>query len=290
MSNSPTNVNIAIIGAQKAGTTSLKEYLGMHESIITHATEEFAYFADEKEYALGLDKIFQEYGISSIETAQTLIKNVSILGNDEALKKLQFHNPSCKIIVSLRNPIERAYSSYTMEASNGWMTRPFDDIIDVINNRLTDDIMYQLFLRPGLYDQHITELFNHFKPEQVCFVSFNDIKTRPNDTISEIFSWLGLPQANTMQLTQVHNQTTQPRSTRVAAYLLGLRNNNGPLKRFAKLILPRKIYRTIGGSLIRVNQGNKRYEPMSSEAHSALEVFYNKSIQITKEITDIDLC
>lgn len=46
-------IDIFIIGAQKAGTTSLKNYLGEHPQINTHTTKEFSYFYDDEEYNAG---------------------------------------------------------------------------------------------------------------------------------------------------------------------------------------------------------------------------------------------
>jgi len=52
-------IDLMIIGAQKAGTTSLKNYLGEHPEICTHERIEFMFFVNEQEYKQGYKKIFK---------------------------------------------------------------------------------------------------------------------------------------------------------------------------------------------------------------------------------------
>ena len=115
-------VDLAIIGAQKAGTTSLKEYLSQHPSIQTHPQIEFSFFRDEELYLKGYAAAEKKYLTlnPNATNKKTLIKNVGIYSSTDALERLYKHNPECKIIFIVRNPITRAYSSYNMERFNGW--------------------------------------------------------------------------------------------------------------------------------------------------------------------------
>ena len=55
VSHNTDNIDIMIIGAQKAGTTSLKNYLGEHPELQTHPQKEFGYVWDDKEFNQGFE-------------------------------------------------------------------------------------------------------------------------------------------------------------------------------------------------------------------------------------------
>ena len=95
----PRKIDIAIIGAQKAGTTSLKSYLGEHPQVVTHPHIEFSFFADNDQFELGYEKIFKkDFGSKHIEiTHKVLAKNVTLSFREFALERLRLHNPDCKI-------------------------------------------------------------------------------------------------------------------------------------------------------------------------------------------------
>ena len=66
-------IDIAIIGAQKAGTTSLKNYLGEHSEVTTHPHTEFSFFADEDQFESGYNNVFEKYfGTKLIRANQKL--------------------------------------------------------------------------------------------------------------------------------------------------------------------------------------------------------------------------
>ena len=58
-------VDAVIVGAQKAGTSSLLRYLDQHPSIAAHRRAEFSYFVDEADYAAGYDESWQRYFFQS---------------------------------------------------------------------------------------------------------------------------------------------------------------------------------------------------------------------------------
>ena len=95
-----------IIGAQKAGTTSLKNYLGEHPQIVTHPHTECSFFASDDEYNEGFEKGFVRYfgGEKDFQDKVIVGKNVTISFREFALKRLAQHNPNCKIVFILRNP------------------------------------------------------------------------------------------------------------------------------------------------------------------------------------------
>src|SRR6185295_13613127 len=127
---SDRKIDLMIVGAQKSGTTSLKNYLGQHPAIITHLQTEFSFFVEEKEYINGMESAFKIYfsDVVPYGSRRIVAKSASMYLNEKSLQRLRRSNPDCQVVILLRNPVERAYSSYLMEMNAGWFNQPWSDI------------------------------------------------------------------------------------------------------------------------------------------------------------------
>src|SRR5580765_4385092 len=104
-------IDFAIIGAQKAGTTALYEYLGAHQDVFVPAVKEVPYFVKDDVYEKGekyLDVIYREYRGEPIVG----IAHVRLMCRPESVDRLLAHNSAMRCIAVLRDPVTRAYSSY----------------------------------------------------------------------------------------------------------------------------------------------------------------------------------
>ena len=132
-------IDLFIAGAQKAGTTSMKNYLGEHPQITTHVAQEFSFFYDDQEFNRGLEYAFSHYFYKqSISNNKIVCKHAHFYTSEKAIIRLSQHNPDCKLIIILRNPVERAYSSYLMEKLYSRVHFEFDEIVYALDgsNRL----------------------------------------------------------------------------------------------------------------------------------------------------------
>src|SRR5690606_13933573 len=110
-------INLAIVGFQKCATTSIKNYLMEHPEIVGHVQKEMTYFSIEDEYKGGLKEAFKRYYPSisaSTKYKLLLAKHATLIRHEESIKRLHEHNSEAKIIVCLRDPVARAFSSYLM--------------------------------------------------------------------------------------------------------------------------------------------------------------------------------
>lgn len=124
-------VDIAIVGFQKAGTTSIQRYLAQQESIYSHHQKEMTYFFDDEEFEKGWDTACKRYFYNYSENSnkRVLIKHATLIRHEKSIKRLYEHNPDAKIIVCLRDPVQRAYSSYLMEKANGNQSQAFSEVV-----------------------------------------------------------------------------------------------------------------------------------------------------------------
>lgn len=282
-------IDVMIIGAQKAGTTSLKNYLGEHPRIVTHQQKEFAYFMDDSAYELGIDSALKE-GFPKPGTDQLILaKAAGLYWNPKGLKRLKEHNPEAKLIFTLRNPVERAYSSFNMERSFGWIKRDFDELPNILEQDQTSDQLFELFIHLGLYAKHLEYIYTLFPKESVKLVLFEDLKENPDQVVGEVLQWLGLPTDTSLRTDKVHNKTSQPRNKTFTQFIFWLKRNNNPIKRTARTILPYRVFSKIGSALIQMNRTKSTYESMSSETENALYRYFEAPNEKLSEMSGLDL-
>lgn len=109
--------NFTIVGAQKAGTTALYEYLSKHPQIQPTKEKELHYFDSEDRYKLGID-FYRSLFQLDINSKLTFDASAGYLANAKVPERIYAHNPNIKIIILLRDPVERAYSAWNMYKNN----------------------------------------------------------------------------------------------------------------------------------------------------------------------------
>lgn len=269
-----------IVGAQKAGTTSLNNYLNEHPEIIGHAglQKEFAYFRDNNIFSNGYEKAFQAtFTIPSDNDKRKKIvaKNAAIYNNETAIKRLYEHNPDGKVIFILREPVSRTYSSYAMEVFEGWMDRDFSEIKHVINSNLQQDDMYKFFIEPSLYIHHIELIYKYFPKNQVKLFLFEDFKTNPDVICKEIFEWLEIDADFSPTIQKTHNETKKAKSKIVSKLIYGLKKESNPIKKIAKKVLPYSIFSRLGETIVESNKSTQSAEKISEEMSLLLQKYFN---------------
>ena len=265
-----------IIGAQKAGTTSLKKYLSEHPEIISHPQIEFSFFNDDAEYAKGYEYIFNTCFLpnQTNTTHKVVAKNVGICTNELSIKRLQKHNPACQIVFILRNPVQRAYSSYTMEVSNGWLKRDLSEVKQIIENKVYNDVMYNILIKLGLYAAQLEMIYKYFPAEQVQVFLFEDLKTNSDEICKTLFKLLKVDANFEPNIKKVHNKTQQVKSSAISALTIRLRNNDNVLKKAVKKILPYSIFTKLSYSLLDLNKSDKTFSGMDEDLRAFLINFY----------------
>lgn len=265
-------VDLIIVGAQKAGTTSLNNYLRSHPSISGHETIEFSFFANKEEWDKGFESAYDTYFENS-GAQRVVAKNVTISLDKDSLPRLKKHNPDAKIVFLLREPVSRAYSAYTMAVKNGWMKRSFTEFKDLLANNKYDDIMYRHFVGHGIYSKQLELLLKYFPKENIRLYLFEEFKKTPQLICNDIFSWLNI--SNHIIENEIHNPTYQPKSGFVGALIDGIKNEQNPIKKVVKAFLPNIIFQKIGGAISNLNTTKKKFSPIDPEIKELLSEHFN---------------
>ena len=217
-----------VIGVVRSGTTSLFHYLSQHPCIEGSAYDELGFFDDN--FHLGLNwyrslfptkftknKIEKKYG-------KFLTYDVTpfYIYNPLVVKRILKYFSNSKIIASLRNPIDRAYSNYMIAFQDGDIDCSFEDVIqselDEINQaktKLNDesflvDIYYNRILSRGFYADQLKIWYELFPKDQLLMISSEDLANNTNDTLNQIFNFLGLSDIKINDTSQKNKREYSP--------------------------------------------------------------------------------
>ncbi len=281
-------ISLMIIGAQKAGTTSLKNYLGQHPSLQTHPHKEFSYFFNTEEHEKGYDAALKKY-FTDVNTGERLIaKNAGLYVNEGGIRRLKEHNPACRLVLILRNPVERTYSSFLMEKNYGNVDHSFEDIEPLIRDGRTEDWRYEFLVGMSLYQQHVAMLYRHFSREQVKLVRYEDLAADPETVCRDIFEWIGEDASFTPDTSTRFNETHVNRSKTYGRFILRLLSNNNPLKKLARKAMPGKTDYKMGEMLRNLNKTGRKYDPVPPHMADVLREFYAPHNRRLSELTGMD--
>jgi hypothetical protein len=266
-----SELDLMIIGAQKAGTTSLLTYLRKHPQLNAHFGNEFSYFADEKSYKQGFQNAYNTYFTSKKGALKNVAKNVTICTNESAIQRLKHDFPNVKIVFILREPVSRTYSGYNMGVSQGWVHHSFQDIISAVLSNDSKSDLYSLFVSLGLYTEQIEILLKYFQSSQIRFILFEEFKTNPSITCNRICKWLEVDPMDNEDISQAHNVTTKSKSRQIASFINTLKKESNPIKQLLRQLLPYSIYSKIGSGLQSLNETEAKFDSMPDSDRKILK-------------------
>jgi len=231
-----------VIGTGKGGTTALHYYLGQHPCVGSSAYDELGFFNDN--YHLGINwykslfptkftrnKIIKKYGkfLTYDVTPQYL--------REPYVAKRMFQTfPKMKLIVLLRNPIDKSYSHHIMgKNSNMLHNNPewqgienkqvsFEYIVNrdiefiskyekgngELNENYFRNIITKTNLARGFYAQFLRKWFDVYDREQFLILSSSDLANSTQETLNKIFNFLEIPEYDIPDTTKINTQKYEP--------------------------------------------------------------------------------
>jgi hypothetical protein len=214
--------NFFIVGAQKAGTTSLYNYLAQHPQIYMSPVKEPSYFAPEQCPA-GSVPSWAAYLRHFAEVTDELAigeATATYLWSETAARNIATRIPDAKIIISLRNPIERAFSQYLHMLTQGATRNSFREQINMgLQCRNTPFSVLWPFLELGKYHEQIIRYFREFPRSQIHISYYDELEQMPAQVMRDLYSFLGVDANFVTDVTYRHNQPRIPRLTTTAYFL-----------------------------------------------------------------------
>lgn len=248
--------NFIIVGAPKCGTTSLYHYLNQHPQIFMSPNKEPGFFAYEGKkpihsgpgdrYAWTAKKsivnlksyqaLFEDSG-SSIARGEATTMYLYL---KEAPVRIHKYLPNAKIIMVLRDPIERAFSHYLqVRRDNREWIRDFSEALKLEDKRIEKNFAPAWHYRHvSLYSTQVQRYLKYFSNEQIRIYLYDDFIETPQKVIQDIFDFLGVDSKWQPDMSNQHNTMGNIPKCRLLNRFLYYPN---PLKSALRLSIPPAI-------------------------------------------------
>ena len=209
-------VNLFIVGAPKAGTTSLHHYLNEYPEILMSIIKEPDFFSDIEIQEQGL--YYGSSRINNITKYNSLFSDwidesiigeasVSYLFYPNVPQRIKIYNDNSKIIIMLRNPIERAFSHYLMDYRLGLTSNSFEEEFD---KKTT--LNFQQYFLLGNYFQQVKRYLDIFGKENVHIIWYSDFIEKTENELNKVISFLGLNTDFSVDFNKIHNSFSMPKN------------------------------------------------------------------------------
>ena len=290
-------VDFFVIGVARGGTTSLYNYLQQHPDVFLPKVKECNYFSEvesfDKEVYL-LPEEGKEYHMKIIQS-ETVYSNLfseakpgqlkgevspSYMWDTNSAKRIYEHNKEAKLIVSLRNPIERAHSHYLMHYHTGYDKAPsFEDALKAKKNDIWGG--GNLYQEMGLYYEQLKAYYGLFDKSNIKIIISEDWTQQNGEALKDIYAFLRLEAYDEYQEEAAFNSAKQLKNKGLLDFLRSER-----IKRSLKWFLPEKTKDRIKEQLF-YKEAEK--QALDANTYNSLKEYYKEDIKKTGALIGIDL-
>ena len=170
------------IGAQRSGTSWLYACLYEHPEICS-PIKELHFFSRERNWKFGVAWYREKFSKCDPHTLKGEY-STSYLYSDVAAKRIHKHFPHAKIVASLRNPIDRAFSQYRNAIKAGEIEKEttFEEYIE----------SEESVIDQGLYTEQVKRYLDRFHKDQMHFMIYEETKGDPAANIQKLYEFIGI--------------------------------------------------------------------------------------------------
>ncbi|MHA6297928.1 sulfotransferase family protein [Devosia sp. CAU 1758] len=262
------------IGAPRSASTWLFRVLQEHPDVYIPPMKEIGYFS--RYYERGARWYEQQFSGASVN-AITGDMTTSYLHHPHAVDRIFADAYGAKVIVSLRNPIERDYSAYLHNLRNGKAQGSFFEELQSPTSE-----HYGWIVQAGQYATTIKKL-RQFPPETILPIIFDDIKKSPADVASSVFSFLEIRNLEIGDtLTKKVNETKSARNIpliSVARLIRKFMRDNNMDRMYSRL----RDSRLITSVLYENSKYKIPQSAMSLDEFEAMKGYYERQITAVEE-------
>ena len=216
------DIDFLIIGATKSATTWLQKSL-QADPLVSMPDPELHYFS--REFSRGDDWYLSQFPASAYAFVVGEKSN-SYLESGDAADRIASKLPNVKLVAQLRNPVERAYSDYCMMYRRGEVGRDIERYLDPGRSQNTR------LVSAGFYCRQLKAYYERFPPERILVTFYEMIRTKPEEQLASVRSFLGLPanSAGAIVHTKVKDKTTPMLRPEMRRMLRGLKPVVAPFR------------------------------------------------------------
>lgn len=201
--------NCYIVGAQKAGTSSLYHYLIQHPQVAKSLKKEIHYFDGgtnqlSDDFKRGDNWYKAHFALKKYNNTKRIHIDATplYLFNPLVAQRIHQCTPNAKIIILLRDPVERAISHYYHVKRHGFESLSFEEALNKEQQRLAPCYVNSNFKDPafrlysyqarGMYLQQIKSYYQHFNQSQILILNSDDLFSQAKIIIQKVLEFLNI--------------------------------------------------------------------------------------------------
>ncbi len=289
--------NFLIIGAAKSGTTSLYEYIKQHPSVFLTELKEPRFFAledqvlDYKGPARNINhrsvtRLSDYHALFNTVADETAVGEASTiyLYDQKTSSNIKRHIPNCKLICILRNPVDRAFSSYSHLVRDGYETLSFEEGLAQEKVRIEENWPHLWhYAKGGFYYEQVKRYVDDFEAGQVKIYLYEDLLHRPQWLINDVFQFLRIDTSFQPDTSRKSNISGSPKRKFVSQMLA----TDNWAKTISRLLLPKSTRAKIYKFVKQQNLG--KADSITVETREMLTQLFRKDIIALSALIQRDL-
>ena len=282
-------VDFFIVGAPKAGTTSVYHYLNEHPEISMSSQKEPDYFsyADIQHEGMyyGKNRIdtIKKYHDLFDDNSESKLKgeaSVSYLFYKDVPQKIKAYNPDAKIIIMLRDPVDRAFSHYLMDYRLGIVSDSFEYIINKKSTHRNAKLFYQQYVELSEYASQVKRYLDIFDSKEILFIEYEDLKIDVLGIVKKTYLFLGVNQVYEPDINNKHNTYTMPKN-RIIRFIYSF----VILRNILSFLLPKNLVNRLRIVLFK----NDKKPALLDETRNRLKQSFANDVNALAEMLNKDL-
>ncbi len=232
VSSGPLEPTFLVIGAMKAGTTSLWHYLRAHPQVFMPDLKEFQFFSDERHWAQGMDWYRAHFDLSgsALARGEASTGYTKFPRPDDVPARIAAELPAVKLVYVVRDPIERIRSHYLHSVHKQRETRPLAEAVRAA----------PAYLAISRYRTQIDQYLACFPRDQLLVITADQLRADRVTTLHTVFEFIGVDPGVAWDINahELHRSTDKRHDTKVSdaarkvpGYRLAAKRLPTPLKR-----------------------------------------------------------
>ena len=286
-----------LVGAAKSGTTSLFNYLTQHSDIYIPEVKECRFFSQLPKNFNGLGaEFFPNSGITDERVYFKLFcehedKVCGDMSNDylyyyeKSIKNIKkYLGNEIKIVIVLRNPVDRAYSNYMHHIRDGWENISFEQALDDENRRIEENWGWSYhYVKTGMYYYQVKAYLDNFRQTNIYF--FEELKFK-DSLLKDLYAFLEVRFTKELKDNKEYNVSGYPRNKLIHNLL----NKDNAIKKIIKpvvnSILPKGSIQKVVSN---IQNKNLKKVSMKNDTRERLKNVFEDDIKKLSNLIEMDL-
>jgi hypothetical protein len=288
-----------IAGGAKCGTTSLANSLRRHPEIFIPKIKEINFFHADVYWKKGLSW-YQKYFNRATRAHSIGEASPLYMISKTACQRIRQTMPTVKLLFLLRNPIARAHSDFWYRKRLGFEERELIEVLSEEAQHQDEEAIEKAIrkapfgyyrpyvLYPGYYTRRLKTYLDHFPPEQILILLFDDLVHHPGEALNTIQDFLGVHRQELR--IEKDNPSKVPRSIFYLRLLNRLRSHHSFLRKmFMVNLTTRELWSSLGERLVAINMQEAPKPPLQEEEYALLVKIFEPEIKGLSRLLGRDL-